>query len=80
MPLLMTLMSLSSSLTSTATEIIAEMKVPILSRSRLWFLAAIRGMEQRAMNKLRSPFGVHTQQLMAYLDFAGIDGSSLRKK
>lgn len=37
---------------------------------------AIRGIEQRAFNKLRSPFAVHTQQLMAYLDFAGIDGNN----
>lgn len=37
---------------------------------------AIRGIEQRAFNKLRSPFAVHTHKLMSYLDFAGIDGGN----
>jgi DNA-directed RNA polymerase sigma subunit (sigma70/sigma32) len=33
----------------------------------------VRAAEQRAYRKLRSPFGHHTRQLMAYLDFAGVD-------
>jgi hypothetical protein len=39
---------------------------------------AVKTIEQRAFNKLRSPYAVHTHKLMAYLDFAGIDGSSSR--
>lgn len=40
---------------------------------------AIRSIEKRAFNKLRSPLGIHTQQLIAYLDFAGIDGNKWRR-
>lgn len=36
--------------------------------------AVVRGMEKKAFKKLRSPYAIHTQKLMAYLDFAGIDG------
>jgi len=34
---------------------------------------AVRSAEQRAYKKLRSPYAVHTRQLMSYLDFAGVD-------
>jgi RNA polymerase primary sigma factor len=34
---------------------------------------AVRAAEQRAYKKLRSPYAVHTRQLMSYLDFAGVD-------
>ena len=36
--------------------------------------AAVRVMEKKAFKKLRSPYAVHSQKLLAYLDFAGIDG------
>ncbi|CAB9497078.1 sigma factor SigA [Seminavis robusta] len=41
-------------------------------------VAAIRNIEQRAYNKLRSPWTVHNYNLLAYVDFAGIDGSTQR--
>jgi hypothetical protein len=33
----------------------------------------VRAAEMRAFRKLRSPYAVHTYQLLGYLDFVGID-------
>lgn len=36
-------------------------------------MAEVRGAERRAFKKLRSPASVHTHNLLAYLDLAGVD-------
>lgn len=38
---------------------------------------SVRSAEQRAYKKLRSPYAVHTRQLMSYLDFADVDIASI---
>ena len=40
----------------------------------------VRNAEQRAFNKLRSPYAVHAEQLLAYLDFIGVTIETLPKR
>jgi DNA-directed RNA polymerase sigma subunit (sigma70/sigma32) len=42
-------------------------------------VSEVRLTEQRAFKKLRAPFSLQNYQLIAFLDFAGIDQSSLKR-
>lgn len=42
-------------------------------------VSEVRLTEQRALKKLRAPFSLQNYQLIAFLDFAGIDQSSLKR-
>jgi DNA-directed RNA polymerase sigma subunit (sigma70/sigma32) len=40
----------------------------------------VRNAELRAFNKLRAPYAVHTEQLLAYLHFIGVTVDTLPEK
>ena len=41
-------------------------------------ITEVRLAEKRAYKKLRAPYSLHNYQLVAFLDFAGIDQSSMK--